>query len=63
MHTYRFNTNFGRQVESVAQVVKRLHVWRKYADYDDLSIPNVARQGVVAVALAREKIDAIKARS
>jgi uncharacterized protein (UPF0332 family) len=49
--------------ESVAQVVKRLHVWRKYADYDDLSIPDMARQAAVAVALARETIDTIKAIS
>jgi hypothetical protein len=45
------------------QVVKRHHVWRKYADYDALLIPDVARQAAVAVILAREAIDAIKAIS
>lgn len=49
--------------EGLGQIVKRLHVWRKYADYDDLSIPDVARQAAVAVALAREAIAAIKAIS
>jgi uncharacterized protein (UPF0332 family) len=52
-----------QESESVGQAVKRLHIWRKYADYDNLSIPNVARQAVAAVALARETIDAIKALS
>ena len=46
--------------EAIGQVVKRLHVWRKYADYDDLSIPDVDRQATVAVILARETVDAIK---
>ena len=45
------------------QVVKRHHVWRTYADYDALLIPDVARQAAVAVILAREAIDAIKAIS
>ena len=49
--------------EIVGQAVKRLHVWRKYADYDALSVPDVARQAAVAVILARETIDAIKAVS
>jgi uncharacterized protein (UPF0332 family) len=47
--------------ESVAQHVKRLHIWRKYADYDDLSIPDVAGQAAISVTLARQTIDAIKA--
>ncbi len=49
--------------ERIAQVVKRLHVWRKYADYDTLSIPDGAGQAAIAVTLARETIDAIKATS
>ncbi len=40
--------------ESVGQVVKRLHVWRKYADYDTLSIPDVAGQAAIAVTLVRK---------
>ena len=51
------------QNENVGQGVKRLHVWRKYADYDTQSIPDVARQAAIAVILARETIDAIKAIS
>ena len=50
-----------KKSETVGQVVKRLHVWRKYADDDKLSIPDVAAQAAVAVTLARETIDAIKA--
>lgn len=49
-----------KKSETIGQVVKRLHVWRKYADYDDLSIPDVAGQAAVAMILARETIDAIK---
>ena len=49
--------------EFVGQAVKRLHVWRKYADYDAQSIPDVAQQVAVAVILAGETIDAIKAFS
>jgi uncharacterized protein (UPF0332 family) len=49
--------------ETIGQDVKRLHVWRKYADYDTQSIPDVAGQAAVAVTLARETIDAIKAIS
>ena len=52
-----------KKSETVEQVVKRLHVWRKYADYDDVSIPDVAAPAAVAVTLARETIDAIKALS
>jgi uncharacterized protein (UPF0332 family) len=52
-----------RKSEAVGQIVKRHHVWRKYADYDDFSIPNVARQAVLAVTLASETIDVIKALS
>jgi hypothetical protein len=53
----------GNKSEFVGQAVKRLHVWRKYADYDAQSIPDIARQPAVAVILARETIDAIKAFS
>jgi muconolactone delta-isomerase len=52
-----------KRSETIGQVVKRLHVWRKYADYDTLSIPDVARQAALAVTLARETIDAVKAFS
>jgi hypothetical protein len=46
--------------ESVGQLVKRLHIWRKYADYDDISLPDVTAQAALAVILARETINAIK---
>ena len=46
--------------ETIGQNVKRLHVWRKNADYDSQSIPNASRKAVVAVTVARQTMDAIE---
>ena len=40
--------------------LERLHDWRKRADYDTPTIPDVAGQAVLAVNLARQTIEAIK---
>ncbi len=56
---FQVQMEFQNRSAEIGQVIAMLHFWRKQADYDTPSIPDVAELARSAVSFARDTIAAI----